>query len=207
MLGPALIGFVTAHLIDSVAAALAFAAAAFAWEQWFLQPIGGPPPGTYWAVWPFGVALAGVTRVLFGRTRLALVGDTRTTPPQLIGAGILVLAFSWYTVSIEDPGSALVAPFASGALLTWLLATLVLIVLEIAAYYTGAPGTNEFHWRGASASAWYGITALIVLDLLVWRHGWLLVLLAGGAFIAMLGIGGCVRAVGGAQPRSIFEYS
>lgn len=204
MLESALVGFAIAHFVDALLPALALAGAAFAWEQW-LVALNPASPGVYWAVWAAGVAVALVGRLLAGRTRVALLGNTDTTPRQLIVAGLLVVVTTWYPLKIEDPASTLVAPFAIGAVLSWLAITLLLLAVELIDYYTGALA-HEFHPRSTCVLAWIGLSALIALDLCAWLGGWLIVVLGLAAFGALFAIGLLVRAAGGGRPRSPLAY-
>jgi len=204
MLESALVGFAAVHFIDALLPGLLFAGVAFAWDQWLIV-LNPASPGIYWAVWAPGAAVGVCLRLLTGRTRVSLVGNTETTPKQMIVAGLLVIALTWYPLTIEDPASTLVSPFAIGAVLSWLAITILLVAIELIDYYTGVLA-HEFHWRSVCVLAWCGLSGLIAIDLCAWLGGWLIVILAIAAFGALLAIGIAVRMAGGGRPRGIFEY-
>jgi hypothetical protein len=206
MLESAIAAYVCLLLVDAVGAALVLAGAAFAWHQWFIYPAGGTAPGIYWAVWPVGAALALGARLLGGHVRVAWIADPRTTPAQAIVVVFLILAGTFYADSIEDPGAALAAPFAIGVLAAWLLDAYILAAADIGAYFAGTT-VHPFLLRGRHALAWYGTTALMAIDLLAWRNGWLTVVAAAAGVVALVLIAAATRTVLGARPRPLFVYT
>lgn len=178
--------FVAAFYVDALPIAAAVAGIAFAWMWYF---IGTESVASYWIAWSPGLAVAAVAR---WRTRrllsLSLLPSTTATPRQMLAAVFVVFAFTWYTLRIEDPASALIEPFPIGAVLSLLIVTPVLIVLEIADHV----GTNETapafqpistHWN-----AWLALCGIVAVDMIAWRHSWLLVIVGGGAMVALAGV-------------------
>ena len=187
MLLAAVHSFLAFFYVDALPVAAAVAGIAFVWMWYF---IGSETVASYWIVWPTGLAVAAVARWHMRRLRaLALLPNSATTPRQMLAAVAVVFAFTWYTLQIEDPASALIEPFPIGAVLSLLIAAPVLLVLEIGDHMGGTATALSFQSISTHWHAWLGVCAIVALDLLVWRHGWLLVVVGGGALAAMAALG------------------
>lgn len=193
MLLSAVHAFAAFHAIDSLPVAAAVAGVSFAWAWYFVAP----DAGLYWAIWPAGLVLAALLRALTRRLpAVRLWPDSVATPRQVCAPLFITLAFTWYSLFVEDPASSLVAPFPIGAVLALLYTSLALLVIEIADHIGGNGAV--FMASGVNFVTWCGVAGLVALDLLVWLHGWLLVVLGVSAL-------GTAALVFGAAP-ALFPY-
>jgi len=189
MLLSAVHAFAAVYAIDALPVAGVVAGVAFAWMWYFIAADMLPSAGIYWAIWPAGVALALGLRWLTRRLgALTLWPDSIMSPRQAFAPLLLVFAFTWYPRMIEDPASSLVSPFPIGAVVSMLAATLVLVCVEIADNIGGSGTALAFAPGGTNCVAWCGIAAIVALDVSIWMHGWLLVVLTAAALLTAAGI-------------------
>lgn len=175
--------FVAFFFIDALPMAAVMVGVAFAW-MWFF--IGSDNVASYWIVWPFGLLVAAAARYRGRRLRsFAPWPDTLTTPRQMLSAVVVVFSFTWYTQSIEDPASSLVSPFAVGAVLSLLIVTPALLILELVDHISGIGTTQSFQLYSVNLYAWVALLLIVAVDLLAWRHGWLLVVVGAATMITM----------------------
>lgn len=189
MLLSAVHAFAAAHAVDALPVVAVCAGVAFAWSWYFIAADIAPSVGLYWAVWPAGLALALALRAVTRRLgALTLWPDSLTSPRQACAPLLLTFAFTWYPRMIEDPASSLVSPFPIGAVVSLLAATVVLLCIEIADNIGGSGTAQAFLAFGVNATLWCGIAAIVALDVAVWMHGWLLVVLTAAALLTAAGV-------------------
>lgn len=192
MLLAAIHSFLAFFYVDALPVAAAVAGIAFVWMWYF---IGDANVATYWIVWPAGLGVAAVARWHMRRLRtLALLPDSNVTPRQMLPAIVVVFCFTWYTLNIEDPASALIEPFPIGAVLSLLIATPVLLVFEIADHMGGTATALSFQLISAHWHAWLALCAIVALDLVAWRHAWLLAVVGGGVLLTFVAVRFMLRA-------------
>lgn len=205
MLKPVIAGFIALHFQDALVFAAVFSGAAFVWDLYAVKTDGiarmnGYDIGWWWIKWAIGVGVAAGVRWWMRRLwgHLRLLGALDAAARQLVVSFLVFLTLTWYQVTVEDPAESLVEPFAAGALLSWLLAWLVLFVLETIDYYVDERPPSEFSPTSLNVVAAVVIAAIILLDLLTFLGNWILALLMIGALALFAGGGWVFKAVGGA---------
>jgi hypothetical protein len=205
MLKPLLTGFAALHYQDALTAVALSSAAAFLWD-WRVPAVNAfhqmsaRQCGVWWGVWAVGVALAAVGRALASAEprRVRLLPASDTFARQFIVAAVYFLALAWYAERIEDPAHG-GATFPVGALLSWALVLVALLVVEAVENMIGVAGREYVPGVSENITSAVVTTAVVAFDLVVWLDGWLIVVILGGAMFAYLGVGVGLRWVFGAE--------
>lgn len=200
MLKPVIAGFLNVYFIDYLLFSAVFATAAFLLDWRVPGPsdrvferMHGADYWQYWLLAAAGWALALVLRLV---TRRGL--PLRVLPSETEAAGAayhgfltalaVLLALFLYRLRIDDPGSALVEPFAIGIVLSAAAVCCVLLAAVVIEFYMGTPGVAPVHLtltdnRNVAGGA--GVLAIMTFDLLVLEHGHWMVLFVAGALVLM----------------------
>lgn len=207
MLKPLLAGFVNLHYQDSLAAVLVSAGAAFVWD-WRVpvnnafEQMHGTQFAVYWGVWTAGILLALLERVYLSRG-IRLVPDNNTFARQFVVSAVVFLTWAWYAETIEDPAHALGnnGAFPVGALLSWCLMLVALLVVEAAENMIGVPGRDYRPGVSENVTTAVVCSVFIAADLMIFLNGWAVVLLLGGAMLFYLGAGYALRRLADTPTR------